>query len=44
VRTAIETVRTAIEGSKRWMIMAGAGFLATGIGGLASLGRIMKWF
>jgi uncharacterized coiled-coil protein SlyX len=29
---------------RTWMIMAGAGLIATGIGAVASLGRIMKWF
>jgi len=44
VLTSAETLRTAIEQSKRWMIVTGAGLFAIGIGTLASLGRIMKWF
>lgn len=35
---------TAIEQSKRWMIVAAAGMFATGIGALAATARVMKWF
>lgn len=44
VQTSIETLRTAIEQNKRWMIVAGAGLFATGIGALTSIARAMKWF
>lgn len=44
VRTDMETLRTALEQNKRWMIVAGAGLCATGIGALAAIGRTMKWF
>ncbi len=44
VRTEIQAVRTTIEASKRWMIVAGAGLISTTLGALATLGRVMKWF
>ncbi len=38
------SLRTAIEQNKRWMIVAAAGLISTGVGMLAALGRVMKWF
>lgn len=43
MRTEFQAVRTAIEASKRWMIVAGAGLISTALGALAALGRVMKW-
>ncbi len=44
LKAQIEWVRTAIEQSKRWMLLTGLGLLATSAGTLATLGRIMRWF
>lgn len=44
VHTDIESLRTAIEKNKLWMIVTVAVLISTGIGTLATLGRVMKWF
>ncbi len=44
VHTGTETLRTAIEQNKRWMIVAGAGLLGTVLAAFGALGRVMKWF
>ncbi len=40
----IEWLRTAVEQSKRWMLVTGIGLVATSVGTLATLGRMMRWF
>lgn len=44
VHTSMESLRTAIEQNKRWMIVAGAGLISTAVGMLTMVGRVMKWF
>ena len=44
VHTSMESLRTAIEQNKRWMIVAAAGLVSTGVGTLTAMGRMMKWF
>ena len=44
VHTGMESLRTAIEQNKRWMIVTAAGLISTGVGTFAALGRVMKWF
>ncbi len=38
------SLHTAVEHSKRWMVVTGIGMIASAAGTLVTLGRIMKWF
>ena len=44
VDARIEMLRTSVEQSKRWMLVTGVGMIATSLGALATLGRLMKWY
>ncbi len=37
------SLHTAIEHSKRWMVVTGIGMIASAAGTLVALGRMMKW-